>query len=380
MTHPLSNYIKKNTDKYFSHTAQIAKHNYNAEVIYAVFLRHPCIFACQAAIHWLNTVKQNLNININIVSNYTEGDFVAAGDPLFFIQGNFAELAELETLLLQKVGLSCLCAWTAYYMCTALPKVSFISMLARHMANPEMVDLCEYGVAVGSNAAKKNQCIGFIGASTDSTSHYFNAKQGLGTMPHALIGYAGSTLNAAKMYYNTISNQQITILVDYFGKEITDTLEVCNYFKSLAHSGNLTIRLDTHGGRFLQGLNTHKSYEIIEKYSPNALHDYQDKKELDMLIGMGVSAASIFYTKEQLLKHGFNKVKIVASSGFNLQKCRLMAKVNAPIDIIGTGSTLPASFSDSYATADIICYNNVFTVKQGREYLITKYKESNNKF
>jgi nicotinate phosphoribosyltransferase len=60
-------------------------------------------------------------------------------------------------------------------------------------------------------------------------------------------------------------------------------------------------------------------------------------------------------------------VKIVASSGFNLRKCRIMAKAHAPIDMIGTGSFLPDTLSETYATADIYAYNGVFSVKVGRE-------------
>ena len=30
----------------------------------------------------------------------------------------------------------------------------------------------------------------------------------------------------------------MTVLVDYFGKEVTDTLEVCNFFKKHAKKGN----------------------------------------------------------------------------------------------------------------------------------------------
>ena len=46
-------------------------------------------------------------------------------------------------------------------------------------------------------------------------------------MPHALIGYAGSTLKAAKLYHNSFPEENLSVLVDYFGNEISDTLEVC---------------------------------------------------------------------------------------------------------------------------------------------------------
>ena len=42
-------------------------------------------------------------------------------------------------------------------------------------------------------------------------------------MPHALIGYAGSTVDAARLYHDTFPDE-LTVLVDYFGQEITDAL------------------------------------------------------------------------------------------------------------------------------------------------------------
>ena len=47
----------------------------------------------------------------------------------------------------------------------------------------------------------------------------------MGTMPHALIGYAGSTLRAAEMFHETFPDEPMTVLVDYFGREVTDGLD-----------------------------------------------------------------------------------------------------------------------------------------------------------
>ena len=68
-------------------------------------------------------------------------------------------------------------------------------------------------------------------------------------------------------------------------------------------------------------------------------------------------------------KAGFPRVKIIASSGFGPSKCKLMASVAAPIDIVGTGSYLPERWSETYATADVIAYDDVQRVKVGREFL-----------
>ena len=66
------------------------------------------------------------------------------------------------------------------------------------------------------------------------------------------------------------------------------------------------------------------------------------------------TAAAIFHLRERLDDAGYDQVKIIASSGFDPRKCKLMASVHAPIDFIGTGSYLPELWSETYATADVI--------------------------
>ena len=104
-------------------------------------------------------------------------------------------------------------------------------------------------------------------------------------------------------------------------------------------------------------------------------HNNRPEQDLKYLTGTGVSAAAIWYMREQLDKSGFDQVKIVASSGFNTEKCHVMAKAKAPINVIGTGSYLPSIWSETYATADIICYDGQFKVKSGREFLIKDYQD-----
>ena len=67
---------------------------------------------------------------------------------------------------------------------------------------------------------------------------------------------------------------------------------------------------------------------------------------------------------------GFDKVRIVCSSGFGPEKCRVFALAGTPVDVIGTGSYLPEKWSETYATADIIDYDGQTRVKTGREFLI----------
>jgi len=83
-----------------------------------------------------------------------------------------------------------------------------------------------------------------------------------------------------------------------------------------------------------------------------------------------VSAAALWTLRLVLNESGFPNAKIVASSGFGPEKCRMMAAASAPIDVIGTGSYLPELWSETYATADIIAYDGKPMVKAGREFLL----------
>ena len=189
---------------------------------------------------------------------------------------------------------------------------------------------------------------------------------------HALIGYAGSTVRAAEMFHETFPNLGLTVLVDYFGREVSDGLEVCRRFPELAASGKLSVRLDTPGGRFVEGLDPPGSYAVLERHAPHSIRGYRDETQLRYLIGTGVSAAAVYHMREKLDDAGFPAVKIVVSSGFNPAKCHVMAEANAPIDIIGTGSYLPERWTETYATADIIEYDGEKRVKVGREFLFRK--------
>jgi len=361
------------TDKYFSRTKAVVEHFGDARVTYAVFLRRPVVAATRLAVEWLEKAMAAQSAPVAIEVCFPDGASVGAGEPLLYITGSFIALVELETLLLQKIGATCVAAYNAHAMVLELPKVAFIAMDARHCAGTEMADLMAYAAGVGSDAAKREAgVVGFIGNATDATANYFGNAAGLGTMPHALIGYAGSTLRAAEMFHETFPDLDLTVLVDYFGQEITDALEVCRAFPHLTEAGRVGFRLDTHGGRFIEGLDTQSSYDVLDRNAPEAIRGYRTETELRHLIGTGVSAAAIWHMRESLDQAGFTKTKIIGSSGFSPGKCRVMAVAQVPLDVIGTGSFLPSSWGETYATADIVAYDGHPRVKIGREFLLRR--------
>ncbi len=196
-------------------------------------------------------------------------------------------------------------------MCADLPYAGFLAMDARHCAGAEMAEMMAYAASVGSARAKREAgAKGFVGNATDETAHFFGQEHGLGTMPHALIGYAGSTVRAAELYHETFPDDPLFVLVDYYGREVTNSLAVCRRFPEHAQAtAGWACGLDTHGGRFVEGLDTAASYAVLERFVPQAIRTYRTEEELRWLTGTGVSAAAIYHLRERLDAEGFEQSK-----------------------------------------------------------------------
>ncbi len=364
-------HVRDWADAYFNRTKETVARFGDVPVTYAVFMRRPVVTAPRLALEWLEATGRERGVEFEVDLCHEEGKWVGAGEPLMYISGSFLHLVDLETLFLQKIGPASVAAYNACVMCMDLPKSAFLAMDARHCAGTEMADMMAYAASVGSARAKRKvDAIGFIGNATDATAHYFGQEKGLGTMPHALIGYAGSTLRAAEMFVETFPGENLTVLADYFGQEITDSLEVCRRFPEMVEDGKVAFRLDTPGSRYIEGLDTASAYTVLDRNVPDAIRGYRTDNELRHLIGPGVSAAAIWRFREALDEAGFEKARIVVSSGFGPAKCKAMAIASAPIDVVGTGSYLPARWSETYATADIVSYDGEPRVKVGREFLL----------
>jgi nicotinate phosphoribosyltransferase len=379
------------TDKYFTHTRRIVEAHGDQEVVYAVFLRRRVIAALEPAVRLVSRLVPEAKIK----RFFQDGEVVPSERKLLEVRGPYSKLSEVETLLLQKVGLPCVCANNAYEICRAIPYAAFIDMHARHGSGPEMNLLVSYGAAVGSETARggDGNVKGFIGSSQDLTAPLYGAEQATGTMPHALVGYTkGDVVEALKLFAKTVPESNILVaLVDYAGLEVTDSLRSAHWFYEEAKlDGNgksFGVRLDTHGGRFAEGLDYEKSvgtvaewlgvegeYNIVERVIGQRAFQLDPSNILvdkvrRFLFGKGVSVAAIIHVRRALDAAGYKNVRMVVSSGFDVQKCQVAGGAAAPIDVVGTGSFLPATFSETYATADIISYDGVKRVKVGREEL-----------
>jgi nicotinate phosphoribosyltransferase len=383
--------VSEQSDKYFTNTSLIVASRGDSTVTYAVFMRRRVIAALEPAVRLITRLVPEARIR----RYFEDGDLVPSEVKMMEITGPMSRLSEMETLFLQKIGFPCVTANNAYEMCLALPESSFLDMHARHGTGADMNLLASYGAAVGSLAAQRiNSGVrGFVGSSQDLTASFFGAEEGMGTMPHALVGFTGGDVLAAlKLFAETLPNaRSLVALVDYTGHEISDSLRCAEWFfneAALDRKGKtFGVRLDTHGGRFAEGLDYERSVDLVGEWL-NVSGEYnivervlgQRAFQLDpnnilvdkvrrVLFGKGVSVASIIHARRSLDASGFTKTEIVGSSGFDPQKCQVMGAANAPIDMVGTGSFLPATLTETYATADIIAYDGVKRVKVGREFL-----------
>src|SRR6266404_461783 len=238
------------TDSYFLKTKAIVGRFGDRPASYAVFMRRPVICTPRLALDFLRSQAAERGADFAIELNHPEGAWVGAGDPILYVTSSLFHLVDLETVLLQKLGPACVAAYNAYAMCADLPKAAFLAMDARHCAGAEMAAMMAYAAAVGSAVAQREAgAVGFVGCAADATARFFGQARGLGTMPHALIGYAGSTVRAAEMFREVFPDEPMTVLIDYFGHETSDAVAVARRFSDLAAAGRLAFRLDTPGSR-----------------------------------------------------------------------------------------------------------------------------------
>ncbi|MBM7649653.1 nicotinate phosphoribosyltransferase [Bacillus ectoiniformans] len=187
----------------------------------------------------------------------------------------------------------------------------------------------------------------YIGGSTAMATHAMNewwGKEGMGTMPHALIQlFNGDIVAATKAYAETYPNDDLITLVDYNNDVITDSLKVAREF-----------------GKKLKGVRVDTSRTLIDKYFLRNQH------MLGTFDPRGVNAELIFALRSALDQEGFNHVKIVVSGGFNESRITEFEKQGVPVDMYGVGSNLLKIHIGF--TGDLVMLNGEAQAKAGRKY------------
>ncbi|MBO1003295.1 nicotinate phosphoribosyltransferase [Pseudogracilibacillus auburnensis] len=187
----------------------------------------------------------------------------------------------------------------------------------------------------------------FIGGSTAQATHAMNewwGKEGMGTMPHALIQmFRGDIIAASKAYHEMFPEDDLMALVDYNNDVITDSLKVAREF-----------------GKTLKAVRVDTSRTLVDKYFLRNHH----------LMGTfdprGVNPELIFALRKALDEEGFEFVKIVASGGFTEKKIAYFESKNVPVDMYGIGSSL-LKINIGF-TGDNVLLNGSHSAKEGRKF------------
>lgn len=187
----------------------------------------------------------------------------------------------------------------------------------------------------------------FIGGSTAQATHAMNewwGKEGMGTMPHALIQmFRGDIVAATKAYHEMFPEDELMALVDYNNDVITDSLKVAREFGDKLKA----VRVDT-------------SRTLVDKYFLRNHH----------LMGTfdprGVNPELIFALRKALDEEGFTYVKIVASGGFTEEKIKSFERNEVPVDMYGVGSSL-LKIKIGF-TGDNVLLNGSHSAKEGRKF------------
>ncbi|MBA2173301.1 nicotinate phosphoribosyltransferase [Halobacillus locisalis] len=187
----------------------------------------------------------------------------------------------------------------------------------------------------------------FIGGSTAQATHAMNewwGKEGMGTMPHALIQmFKGDVVAATKAYNAQFPNDQLMALVDYNNDVISDSLKVAREF-----------------GDELKGVRLDTSRNLVDKYFLRNQH----------LMGTfdprGVNPELVFALRRALDKEGFRHVKIVVSGGFTKERIRSFEEQKVPVDMYGVGGSL-LKINIGF-TGDNVFMDGDHEAKEGRKF------------
>jgi nicotinate phosphoribosyltransferase len=259
-----------------------------------------------------------------------EGDRVDAWDTVLLVEGDYAGIAHLETLILGTLARRTrICTNVRTLVDAARPKPIYYFGARSDHARLQAGD--GLSAHVGGAAS----------VSTDAQGAY-TGKKGVGTVPHALIAaYGGDSVAAALAVARVLPPETPLIaLVDYDNDSVATSLAVAR-----ALEGRLWgVRLDT------------SEYLVDKSVIPH----------MGTFPPTGVNPLLVWNVRNALDTEGFGEVKIVASGGFDVRRIRAFEEEGVPVDAYGVGASVQDGLWDF--TADVVRLDGASQAKVGREY------------
>ena len=247
------------------------------------------------------------------------------------IEGDYTLFAHLETVYLGVLSRRTLISTNVTRVLEAAAGKPIIFMPARH-------DHHRVQTGDGYAAFVAGALVGAeIGVTTDAQSS--GGAVADRHCPHALIAaYGGNTVLAATKFAEWAPPDfNIVVLVDFENDSVRTSLEVARALKDRLWG----VRLDTSG-------------QLVDRALWNEMGDFDPR---------GVNERLVRKVRDALDRDGFERVKIVASGGFTVDRIRAFEQAGVPVDAYGIGSSLIRGENDF--TGDIVLTDGRPT-RQGR--------------
>jgi nicotinate phosphoribosyltransferase len=264
-----------------------------------------------------------------------DGDRVAPYETVMTIEGDYTSFAHLETVYLGTLARRTLITTNVVRVLEAANGKPVIFMPARH-------DHHRIQTGDGYAAYVAGRVVGTaVGVTTDEQASWWGGK-GVGTVPHSLIAaYGGNTVLAATKFAEWAPEDlNVTVLADFENDSVQTALEVARALGPRLWG----IRLDT-------------SESLVDRSVWDEMGDFKPT---------GVNERLVRKVRDALDADGFERVKIVASGGFTVEKIREFEEKGVPVDAYGIGSSLIRGANDF--TADVVLTDGRPSAKVGRRY------------
>jgi nicotinate phosphoribosyltransferase len=326
------------TDAYFNHARDtLLADGRHPRVVMQVFQKHDAVLGgMDEAIAILKLCSHDWEA-LTVHALY-DGDEAAARETVMTIEGDYTLFAHLETVYLGVLARRTLVATNTRRVIEAANRKPIIFMPARH-------DHHSIQTGDGYAAHVAGATIGFpIGMTTDAQASWWGGR-GVGTVPHALISaYGGNTVLAATKFAEWAEREapdiNVTVLVDFKNNSVETALEVARALGPRLWG----VRLDT-------------SETLVDRSLLDEMGEFKPT---------GVNERLVRKVRDALDEAGFERVKIVASGGFDEEKIRAFEDGGVPVDSYGVGSALIRGENDF--TADIVLTDGLSSAKFGRRY------------
>jgi len=323
------------TDAYFNHTrSALLADGRHPRVVMQVFQKnHAVLGGMDEAIAILKLCAEEWDTLT--VHGLHDGDRIEPWETALTIEGDYTLFAHLETVYLGTLARRTLIATNTTRVLEAANGKPVIFMAARH-------DHHRVQTGDGYAAFVAGALIGApVGVTSDAQASWWGGR-GVGTVPHSLIAaYGGNTVLAATKFAEWAPPDfNIVVLVDFENDSVRTALEVARALGPRLWG----VRLDTSG-------------QLVDRSLWDELGDFDPR---------GVNERLVWKVREALDADGFERVKIVASGGFTVEKIEAFEAKGVPVDSYGVGSSLIRGENDF--TADIVLTDGRESAKVGRRF------------